>query len=191
VQQAASIPGLEFVAAARRGDARAWAVLFKTWQPAVTSYCLTCAGGRRDLAMDLTQEVFTLAIQRIAQLDDASRFQGWLFTIARNLWLKRHAKLAREEQATVRLSMLMTEEAPEDAAEREYWLRQVELATTSVDNPRHREVVIAHYGNGEKTRDIARRLDVPHGTVTVVLMRFRESLKKSLLSTLAEEPHGA
>lgn len=187
----ASSTGQEFVAAARKGDARAWAVVFKHWQPAVTAYCLTCAGGRRDLAMDLTQEVFTLAIQRIGQLDDLTRFQGWLFTIARNLWLKRHAQLAREQQVAVRLSMLMTEEAPHDAAEREYWLQQVEQATRTVENPKHREVVVAHYGRGEKTRDIAQRLDVPHGTVTVVLMRFRESLKKSLLSTLAEAPHGA
>ena len=49
----------------------------------------------------------------------------------------------------------------------------------------HRECVLAHYTRGERTREIAARLKVPHGTVTVTLMRFRESLKKRLAEALA------
>jgi RNA polymerase sigma-70 factor (ECF subfamily) len=187
VDEAATGPGLEFVKAAKRGDARAWAVLFKHFQPAVTSYCLTCTGGRRAEALDLTQDIFALAVEKLHQLEDLSRFQGWLFVIARNRCLRFGQRSAQAERAVTNLSLLLADEPPEDAAEREYWLRRVESAVQSVENESHRAVVTAHYGRGEKTRDIAERLGMPHGTVTVVLKRFRDRLKVELLSALAHQ----
>lgn len=180
-------PGLEFVAAAKRGDARAWAVLFKHFQPGVTSYCLTCVGGRRAEALDLTQDIFALAVEKLHQLDDLTRFQGWLFVIARNRCLRFGQRSAQAERAAVRLSLLLADEPPENVADREYWLTRIEDAIGSVENEGHRAVVVAHYGRGEKTRDIAERLGMPHGTVTVVLKRFRDRIKVELLSALAEQ----
>lgn len=182
-------PGPEFVKAAQRGDARAWAVLFKHFQPALTSYCLTCVGGRRAEALDLTQDIFALAVEKLHQLDDLSRFQGWLFVIARNRCLRFGQRSSRAERAAVNLSLLLADEPPDDAADREYWLTRIEGAVQSVENESHRAVVSAHYGRGEKTRDIAERLGMPHGTVTVVLKRFRDRLKAELLTALAEQEH--
>lgn len=179
-------PSLDFVRAAKRGDSRAWAVLFRQYQPALTAYCLACASGRRDLALDLTQDIFALAIANIRQLNDEARFQGWLFTLARNHCLRSGQRSAKEEEAIAKMSLLLCDEPPETAAERERWLQHLEHATQALPNAHHREIVLAHHGRGEKTREIAQRLATPHGTVTVVLMRFRNQLKRELLAQEAD-----
>ncbi len=179
-------PPLDFVRAAKRGDERAWAVLFRHYQPALTAYCLACAGGRRDAALDLTQDVFALAISNVHQLSDEQRFQGWLFTLARNHCLRVGHRSATEEAALARLSLLVCDEPPDQAAQKEAWLTQLEAAAAALENPLQREIVSAHYGRGEKTRDIAARLSTPHGTVTVALMRFRQAVKRALLDELTD-----
>jgi RNA polymerase sigma-70 factor, ECF subfamily len=183
-------PLAPLVRAARRGDARAWRALFDRLQPALTAYCRLCAQGRRDLALDWTQDVFTLAFQGLGQLRDDERFAGWLFAIARR-HCARHARLSgREQQLSDAMALLLVGDAlPEvlqEQAEREAWLEALRRACDDVENPTHRECVVAHYSRGEKTRDIAARLEVPHGTVTVTLMRFREGLKRRLAQSLAE-----
>jgi RNA polymerase sigma-70 factor, ECF subfamily len=187
-EPARELPPLDFVRAAKRGDSRAWRALFVHYQPALTAYCLACAQGRRDLALDLTQDVFASAIEKIGQLADEERFTGWLFTIARHRCLRQARLSARETAAVDMMSLLMTEGGPDPrwSHDREAWLEAVGRAVQGVANPSHRDIVSAHYGRGEKTRDIALRLSVPHGTVTVVLMRFRERLKARLMDLLAK-----
>ena len=178
----------EIVRAARRGDARAWRVLFNQLQPAVTAYCRVCARGRRDLALDWTQEVFTIAFEHLGKLEDEERFTGWLFTIARRYCLRHARQSERERQLSEAMAMLLAADGPAreaEQAERESWLAAVRKACEGVENDKHRECVLSHYTRGEKTRDIAQRLDIPHGTVTVTLMRFRERLKKQLAEALA------
>jgi RNA polymerase sigma factor (sigma-70 family) len=179
----------EIVRAAKRGDERAWRILFGQFQPAVTAYCHVCARGRRDVALDWTQEIFALAFQNLARLEDDVRFPGWLFVIARRHCLRGARQSARERQLSDELAMVLAADAPVDAdleeAERESWIATVRAACEHVQHPMHRECVLAHYTRGERTREIAARLKIPHGTVTVTLMRFRESLKKRLAEALA------
>lgn len=179
----------EIVRAAKRRDERAWRLLFGQFQPAVTSYCLVCAHGRRDLALDWTQDVFSLAFQNLDHLRDDARFAGWLFAIARRHCIRHARQTERERKLSDTLALVLACDAPpeahDEASERESWIATVRAACEGVEHPGHREVVLAHYTRGEKTRDIALRLKVPHGTVTVTLMRFRERLKQRLAEALA------
>ena len=180
----------QLVRAARGGDEASWRALFTQLQPAVTAYCRVCANGRRDLALDWTQDVFSLAFQSLSQLKDDERFTGWLFTIARRHCLRHSRQSDRERQLSDSMALLLAGEVPSEAlraeGERESWIEAVRRACEGVENPAHRECVVAHYCRGEKTRDIAARLSIPHGTVTVTLMRFRERLKIRLAKALAE-----
>lgn len=179
----------EIVRAAKRRDERAWRLLFGQFQPAVTSYCLVCARGRRDLALDWTQDIFALAFENLARLRDDARFAGWLFSIARRHCLRHARQTERERRLSDALALVLAADAPpeahEEAADRESWIDTVRRACEGVEHPAHRECVLAHYTRGEKTRDIAARLSIPHGTVTVTLMRFRERLKQRLVEALA------
>jgi RNA polymerase sigma factor (sigma-70 family) len=177
------------VRAAQAGDRSAWRELFNAYQPALTSYCCVCARGRRELALDWTQDIFALAIERLSQLREPERFTGWLFTLARNHCLKHARQSEQERRLSDALSLVLCDgfvPSIAEAAEREAWLLAVQRSCSSVEHEGHRAVIEAHYLRGEKTRDIAERTGTPHGTVTVTLMRFRNRLKLQLLSALAK-----
>ena len=174
---------LEVIGAARRGERQAWERLLAQYQPAVTAYCLTCARGRRDVALDWTQDIFSLAVENLGGLSNERNFQGWLFAIARNHCLRQGKRDARAQAFADDMTVLATLECdtPAEVHERQAWLAMLEQATLRVEPAAHRDVVRAHYGYGEKTRQIAKRLSIPHGTVTVILKRFRDRLKLQLL----------
>jgi len=57
-----------------------------------------------------------------------------------------------------------------------------------VADKRLREIVQLKYGDREHTtRQIAEKLSIPHGTVTVKLMRFRATIRRDLCRELAWE----
>lgn len=180
---------VETVRAAQRSDRAAWRALFDAYQPAVTAYCLACAKGNRELAHDWTQDIFALAVEKLAKLREPERFTGWLFTLARHHCLRHARQSERERTMSDALSVMLCDGfAPTlvEAHEREAWIAVVQRACATVDNPSHRGLIEAHYVRGEKTRTIAEKTGTPHGTVTVTLMRFRERLKVQLLTALAK-----
>jgi RNA polymerase sigma-70 factor (ECF subfamily) len=120
------------------------------------------------LAEDVVQESLFRAWQRpeiLARPEPAVR--AWLFTVARHLVLDdwRSAR-KRHEVATAELPEPSlpkgTEEA--DATDRilQRWLVGDALASLSAD---HREVLLHGYYRSESTREIARQLQIPEGTV--------------------------
>jgi RNA polymerase sigma-70 factor (ECF subfamily) len=71
-----------WIAAARRGDRRAFGALFAEYAPMVHGVLL--ARVERSEVDDLMQDVFVTAMERLAQLRDDDAFGAWLATIARN-----------------------------------------------------------------------------------------------------------
>jgi RNA polymerase sigma-70 factor (ECF subfamily) len=70
------------VVAARRGDRKAFAELYRRFHRAVHGVVLSRVSYGE--AGDLTQETFAIALERLPQLADAAAFPGWLMAIARN-----------------------------------------------------------------------------------------------------------
>ena len=189
----AALGGSEVVAlvrGAQRGDPRAFRGLFDRYQRSVMSYCLLSSNRDRELAKDLTQECFARAFASLGSLADPERFQGWLFTLAANTCRTRGAQRARH-QKLLESVMLEHEAAPDgaDPVEREQIIARVREVLDHVADPTVRQIALLHYVEGRTTRTIASELDVPHGTVTVKLMRFRAAIKRDLCRALAEEGH--
>ena len=114
------------------------------------------------LAQDVVQEALLRAWRRPAileQSDEAAR--AWLFTVARNLVIddRRSARHTHE---------FPTDRLPEAAGEDmtgpvlDAWLIADALASLSVE---HRTAVVSAYYLGQTVAEIARREDVPEGTV--------------------------
>ena len=73
------------VSSARRGDQRAWRELFEAHVDAVYQFCLVRAGGDRDRAEEITQQVFMTAATRIHRFrPQRGTFRLWLLGIAKN-----------------------------------------------------------------------------------------------------------
>jgi RNA polymerase sigma-70 factor (ECF subfamily) len=72
------------VARAKRGDAEAFALLYRRYLDRIYDFVLFRLGGA-DAAQDATQTVFLRALSSLPQCRDEEHFAGWLFAIARNV----------------------------------------------------------------------------------------------------------
>ena len=180
------------VQAAKAGDRAALRALFERHQRAVFGYCMVAARQDRDQALDLVQETFSRAFRALHMLAEPERFRQWLFTIAANVC---RTGAAQEERHDRVLQALQFEQAADDerptlleAAERKERIATVRRILAHVADERLREIVQLKYGDPEHTtRQIAEKLSVPHGTVTVKLMRFRAAIRRELCRALASE----
>jgi RNA polymerase sigma-70 factor (ECF subfamily) len=114
------------------------------------------------LAQDVVQEALLRAWRRPAileQSDEAAR--AWLFTVARNLVID-------DRRSARHLHEFPTEHLPESPGEDmmepvlDAWLIADALSSLSVE---HRTAVVSAYYLGQTVAEIARREDVPEGTV--------------------------
>jgi RNA polymerase sigma-70 factor, ECF subfamily len=181
----------EVIRRARSGDGEALRKLFDQAQAAVVGYCYLACGKDVEHAKDLAQDVFTRVFRSLHTLEDVARFEPWLFTVARNVCVTRGAAEARRNATLRRLELLhASEEAAAGPAphEREARIALVRELLQRVGDPRLRDIVELKYGEPEHTtREIADRLSIPHGTVTVKLMRFRETIRQELWRALVDE----
>ena len=72
----------ELVVRSKRGDRQAFANLYDQFAPLVRSVGYDATGCWQE-SEDLCQDVFLQAYRNLGQLRDASRFAGWLMSIAR------------------------------------------------------------------------------------------------------------
>ena len=114
---------------------------------AVFRYALRCVG-RRDVAEDITSEVF-LALYRNMTAVDTSQLPAWLFAVAKNkaadFWRR------ADVEQRYRESLPSNETAWEPSLER--WLRDSDAL-----KPVHRACLILRYVHGMTREEIARRL---------------------------------
>jgi RNA polymerase sigma-70 factor (ECF subfamily) len=100
--------GAAIASALRTRDAEQAGRLVQQYHYRLLRY-LVYLTGRREAAEDLVQETWMRALERAGQYDGRSRFEPWLFAIARNLaidWLRREGRGALAESG----------DAPEPAA---------------------------------------------------------------------------
>jgi RNA polymerase sigma-70 factor, ECF subfamily len=121
---------------------------------AVFRYALKCVG-RRDVAEDITSEVF-LTLHRKLDALDVTQIRGWLFAVAKNRAIDywRHARLERRYLEAAPLP----EGVPEPLLE--VWLRESK-ALKHV----HRACLIFRYVHGMQRVEIARRLGLSENQV--------------------------
>jgi RNA polymerase sigma-70 factor (ECF subfamily) len=95
---ALSQPDLGILRKAQRGDERAFAIIVRTYERPVYNYILRLIGNR-DLAEDLTQEVFLRVYQGLPGFSLRSRFTTWLFQVTKNRVLDEMRALERRPRS--------------------------------------------------------------------------------------------
>ncbi len=160
------------VLAARSGKRQAWDELVNRHFGVVYAISL----GRlkdRDLAEDLTQEVFLRVCLLLDQLEKPALFSHWVARIARNLavdWQR------RGERASRLLPMIGFDEISQEVRDSRSGSPRDAASTAEVNaalvealgrlRPEQREVVLLHYMEGLSHHEIARRLGVHQATVS-------------------------
>lgn len=132
-----------------------------------------------DEADELSQEILLTAIRELPKLRDDSRFEPWLWGVARNV-AKSFSRAMGKNRALYFYDVpenLPYQEADGDETEETYDLLRTKIAMLSES---YRSIIILHYYEGLSTKEIADRLRLPEGTVTWRLSAGRKKLKKEL-----------
>ena len=166
------------VEAARRGQAGAMDALYRRFAPVVHGVLLGYV--QRADAEDLTQDVFEIALQRLAELREAAAFPGWLLRIAR------HAALdARRRRAP--LTGVEIEAVDGGATHEQRLDAQRALQAIRALPEAYRETLMLRLVEGLSGPEIAQRTGLRPGSVRVNLHRGMGLLR----AALAEQRTGA
>lgn len=136
---------------------------------------------------DLTQQTFMLAQSHLTQLREPRAARGWLYTIARNEFLRR-----RPMSTSIALDdapELVSPEVESEWLDGELTSERLQAALNELP-VEFRVPVVLFYFENLSYRDIAEQLDLPIGTIMSRLSRAKSQLRRKLEKYLLEAPSG-
>ncbi len=128
-------------------------------------------------AADLSQEILCTAMESLPKLRDESRFEPWLWGIAKNV-ARTFSRRMGKQRVMFGYDLppdLAAEEYEDDDSSELYSLLRLRISRLSA---LYREIIILYYYDGLSTKAIAQKLSVPEGTVTWRLSEARRKIKK-------------
>lgn len=153
----------------------------------------------RELAEDLTQEVFVRTFNNLQRYDRSYKFSSWLFKIAYNLTVdhlrKKRVKtismhgspdaVTPERQEATSLTLESGDERPDAMAEARELAGTLEEAIGKL-RPEYRTAILLRHVEGRPYEEISDVMGVPLGTVKTYIFRARRELR-DLLEDAREE----
>ncbi len=147
----------------------------------------------RELAEDLTQEVFVRTFNNLQRYDRSYKFSSWLFKIAYNLTVdylrKKRVKtisihgspdaVTPERQEATSLALESDTESPAAMTESKELAGYLEEAIGKL-RPEYRTAILLRHVEGRAYEEIADIMDVPLGTVKTYIFRARRELREHL-----------
>ena len=164
---------VELLARIRRGDRAAFEAIVRKYIDRVAGVAARALGDRHE-ALDVAQEVFTLAWTVLRQWKDGGQVFSWLYRTTLNLVSHRRRRLQRIGPADT----LQNREAP-PAPESPEVAAAVKEALDGLPE-RQREVFILRHEAGLPLAEIAGRLGLAEGTVKIHLHRALAALRDLL-----------
>jgi len=166
------------------GDATAWDTLVRVYWKRVFNVAYKFVA-RFDEAEDLTQEIFVKVFRALPTFDRRASFETWLTKVSRNLCIDRYRRRRREEERftdevdpdTIQIDELVSR--PDATLEQRDEIAMVRRALAKLD-PTYREAVALRDVHDLSYEEIARRLQLPEGTVKSRINRGRKELARHL-----------
>jgi RNA polymerase sigma-70 factor (ECF subfamily) len=166
------------------GDAAAWDTLVRVYWKRVFNIAYKFVA-QFDEAEDLTQEIFVRLFRALATYDRRASFDTWLTRVSRNLCIDRYRRRRREEERftdevdpdTIQLDELVSR--PDADLERRDQVSLVRRALARLA-PAYRTAVALRDVHDLSYEEIARRLQLPEGTVKSRINRGRKELARHI-----------
>jgi RNA polymerase sigma-70 factor (ECF subfamily) len=178
----------ELIRKALAGDQRAYTDLVERYRGAL--YHIVVKMVRRPVeAEDLVQEAFIKAFGALKSYRFEYRFSTWLYKIAANCAIDYLRKRKIEAMSldrpvetadgTVQVELADWTYNPEETLHKQRQRISIAEAIAALP-PKYKEVIIMRHAQDMPYYEIAKKLDVPVGTVKARIFRARELLKKEL-----------
>jgi RNA polymerase sigma-70 factor, ECF subfamily len=181
------LPGeSEFIARSRNGDKDAYRVLVQAYQDRIYTLAFSMTR-QRELAEDVTQDVFVKAFFALSSFKGDSAFFTWLYRIASNTCLDHlrrrrpneisiDAPVGEEEDGLERLETFRAPKADQPEAGLEEQAEAVSLLGALT--PEQRLILTLREGQGYAYEEIGEIMKCGVNTVKSRLNRAREALKR-------------
>jgi RNA polymerase sigma-70 factor (ECF subfamily) len=169
----------ELVSRLRGGDAAAFDEIYAWMRPRVFSF-LARMTGRRDVADDLSQEVWLRLARNAAKLAPDTRLAAWLFTVARNLYVSHwRAHQVAAQLAGGLLPLPPTPPSPFETAAETQISARIERAMTALPET-YREILLLCAVEGMTPKDAAVVLGISGEAARQRLARARTMIDRAL-----------
>ncbi|MGB9407862.1 MAG: RNA polymerase sigma factor [Terracidiphilus sp.] len=170
----------------RQGDVVLLQALVEQYQYRLIRYLIYLLG-RRDEVDDLVKETWLRVLERGRSYDGRSRFEPWLFTIARNLTIDHMRKRrvhsldsnSNPEQDDIALSPVSNAPSPFALAARTEDAQRLALALQSLQ-PIYREALVLRFQEDLSLQEIATVVRAPVTTVASRIYRALAELRPQL-----------
>jgi RNA polymerase sigma-70 factor (ECF subfamily) len=151
---------------------------YNQFKDKIYNYLLYRTGFDKDLAEDLTSEIFIKAFKNFESFDEEQHFQAWIFTIARNHLINHY----RASKKTVPLeeveNILRTK--PNELGQKMEVERIIKIINEMDDNDR--EHLLLRYSDDLSNNEIANLLEKDEGAVRTQISRSLVKLRGILSS---------
>ena len=165
---------------AQTGDEGAFADLMRAYHAFVYTIAIGIVDNPHD-AEEVVQDAFLNAYQGLRQLEDATKFKGWLAEITRNRarnWLR------KQQGETVSIDevsegILQTEDSPDERLAR---LEQRELIRRTMETlpQKDRDIARAFYLEGVSYDELTSTHGLSYNAIALRLFRIKRKLSKQL-----------
>lgn len=191
----ASLPDDKLVARSQKGDMRAFEELVARHRDKIYARAYSMMRNEEE-AVDLSQEAWVKAWQRLAQFQGDSSFVTWMTRIAINLCLDQLRKNKRQraesieqlddELGGVERQMPTLTVNPTERLERSELRQRIDEALAKLSHE-HRTVLILHEFEDLEYKEIAKRMGCSIGTVMSRLFYARRKMAVLLASLKKEQ----
>ena len=173
------------IEACLQGDQSAWNAIVSRYRRKVFNVAYTFVG-RHDEAEDLTQDIFLKVFKALGTFDRRANFTTWIISVSRNLCIDHYRRVRKEREVVDRrvdASELTPVAGGIDAFTRlDRFDRRALLREALAALPDTLRTAVAMRDLQELPyQEIARRLDLPDGTVKSRINRGRHELARQVL----------
>lgn len=166
---------ISLVKSAKLGDQRSFAQLYDSVSLYMYKYALYSLGNPHD-AEDVVSETFLDAYRGLHSLRDESAFKSWIMKIL-SIKIKHKFKEYTQSREVVELT---EEVAGSEDLSGELTDKSAAMQALEQLSPQERQIVVLTSIHGYTTREVAKMLGCPHGTVSSKLHRALVKLRTIL-----------
>jgi RNA polymerase sigma-70 factor, ECF subfamily len=171
-------PDPEILRRAQRGDERAFAIILRAYETPIYNYVYRLVGDRQ-LAEDLTQEVFVRVFQALPRFSLRCKFTTWLFQVTKNRVLDELRARERRPQTVVAIEDAPRLEVVDAPVERLETIEAVWRAVREL-NPDLKMALLLRDVAGLPYNEIADSLEITLATVKWRIFKAREEVQLAL-----------
>lgn len=170
----------ELVQKMRKGDDSAYQIMMDQWEKRVYNFALRYANDSH-FAMEVVQQTFIQAFEKIDQLKDPSKLKSWLYRIASNNCSSEGRRIARRKHVQVNEQVLTYQDPsnPAKTYERKE-LKVLVLETLQQIPEEQRQVIIMKEYESLKFREIADILGESENTIKSRMYYGLDAMRKIL-----------